>query len=269
MSTIAYVLPWSTGGWRARVSYMRDVLLELVSRDLKIMYKRSSLGILWSMALPLFQFFVFSFLFSKVLSVTMPRYSAYAFSGLLIWAWTQGALSQGVRAITANRELIKRPGFPAAILPVVSVITPGVQFLWALPVLWLFLVVNRAPLNWTVVLVPFLMMLQFLLSLCLAYLLAALNVAFRDTQHMLVVILQALLFGTPIFYQSSAIPEKYRLIYTLNPLAHLIDAYRAVLMNGTLPDFGVLATLAVLGSVTLLLTSRLFVHMSYRFAEEL
>src|SRR4051812_45204987 len=108
----------SVRSWGIRAVYLRDLLLELVSRDIKIQYKRSSLGIFWSLANPLFQFFVFGFLFAKVFAVNVQRYSAYAFTGLLIWTWFQAALLQGVRTITGNRELIKRPGFPVPILPV-------------------------------------------------------------------------------------------------------------------------------------------------------
>ena len=237
--------------WAGQMVYLRDLVLELVGRDVKIQFKRSSLGVIWSLANPLFQFFVFGFLFAKVLSVSVPRYSTHAFTGLLVWTWFQAALTQGVRAMTGNRELIKRPGFPVSILPIVAVVTPWVHFLWALPVLFLFILLDKAPIGWAVSFLPVLMLLQGLLSLSLVYLLAALNVVFRDTQHILGVVLQVVLFATPIFYQASLIPAKYRFIYTFNPLAQLIDAYRTVLLEAKLPEFRPLALLALFGLVVL------------------
>jgi lipopolysaccharide transport system permease protein len=268
-SSALWELGRSEASWRWRATYLWDLLYELVSREVKVQYKRSSLGILWSLANPLFQFLVFGFLFSKVFAMSATRYSTYAFSGLLIWTWFQASLAQGTRAITGNRELIKRPGFPVAVLPVVSVVTPWVHFLWALPVLGLFLWRDAAPLSWSVLLLPGLMLLQFLLSLSLIYMLAAVNVVFRDAQHILGVILQVLLFATPVFYQAKAIPEKYRAIYLLNPLAHLIDAYRAVLVEGTLPNWSVLAVLTAAGLLILLGSFQVFMRISARFADEL
>ncbi len=244
-------------------------MFELVARDVKIQYKRSFIGVFWSILNPLFQFIVFGFLFSKVFSVNVQRYSGYALTGLFIWTWFQAALLQGARSINGNRELVRRPGFPVAVLPVVSVLVPWVQFLYGLPVLFLFLLLDHAPMTMALAGLPALMLIQFLLTLGAVYLLAAINVAFRDTSLVLAVLLQMLLFATPIFYQGSTIPSQYRFLYTLNPLAQLVDAYRAVLMYGQWPDFAAVAMLLVTGLLLLALTFKLFVRMSHRFAEEL
>jgi ABC-type polysaccharide/polyol phosphate export permease len=113
------------------------------------------------------------------------------------------------------------------------------------------------------------MFIQFVLSLGAVYLLAAINVAFRDTSLVLGVVLQVLLFATPIFYQVANIPHKYDFIYTFNPLAQLIDGYRAVLLHGQWPNFSVLTLLLATGVLLLVSTHKLFIHMSHRFAEEL
>lgn len=249
--------------------YLRDLIYELVARDVKIQYKRSFIGVFWSLLNPLFQFLVFGFLFARIFSVSVDRYSAYALTGLFIWTWFQTALLQGARSITNNRELVKRPGFPTLVLPIVSVLVPWVQFLYALPVLFVFLLCDQAPISVAWILLPVLMFIQFVLTLGGIYFLAALNVAFRDTSLILGVLLQALFFATPIFYQGSTIPHKYHLLYTLNPLAQMIDAYRAVLLHGVWPSFPVLGILFAAGSVMLLSTFKLFVSMSHRFAEEL
>ena len=261
--------PGTPHRWRKRAIYLRDLLVELVRRDIKIQFKRSSLGVFWALAHPLFQLLVFGFFFAKVLEMRVPRYSSYAFSGLMVWTWFAGSLSQGVRAMTGNRELIKRPGFPAAILPVVSVVTPGVHFLWGLPVLFVFLAMNQAPMNWSLLILPALIFVQCLLSLSLIYFLAALNVVFRDTQHILAVLLQVGIFACPIFYEARQVPERYQTFYNLNPMVHLIEAYRAVLLHGRLPEPRTLLLTTVLGGAVLFIAYKVFVAMSYRFAEEL
>ena len=256
--------------WGKPLAHLRDLVFELVSRDIKIQYKRSFIGIFWSLLNPLFQFLVFGFLFAKIFSVGGgDRYSANTLTGLFIWTWFQAALLQGARSITSNRELVKRPGFPTVVLPVVSVLVPWVQFLYALPVLFIFLLIDKVPMTCTLILLPILMLIQFVLSLGAVYLLAAINVAFRDTSLVLGVVLQVLLFATPIFYQASTIPHKYSFLYTLNPLAQLIDAYRAVLLHGQWPDFPMLGLLFAIGLLLLLSTHKLFIHMSHQFAEEL
>ena len=256
--------------WSKPFIHLRDLVYELVSRDVKIQYKRSYIGIFWSLLNPLFQFLVFGFLFNKIFSVSATnRYSSYALTGLFIWTWFQAALLQGARSITSNRELVKRPGFPTVVLPVVSVLVPWVQFLYALPVLFVFLLIDKAPITGALILLPLLMFIQFVLSLGAVYLLAAINVAFRDTSLVLGVVLQVLLFATPIFYQVANIPHKYDFIYTFNPLAQLIDGYRAVLLHGQWPNFSVLTLLLATGVLLLVSTHKLFIHMSHRFAEEL
>src|SRR6202007_1417694 len=102
-----------------RVPYIRDLLLVLVSRDMKLRYKRSVLGSLWTLLNPLGQLLILSFLFRSVLPLGIPRYTSFLFAGLLVWTWFQAALSQATGTIVENSELLKRPGFPVAMLPIV------------------------------------------------------------------------------------------------------------------------------------------------------
>jgi len=100
--------------------YIYDLLRALVVRDMKLRYKRSILGVAWSLLNPLIQMLVFVLLFRRVLQLDIPNYPSFVFTGVLAWSWFQSALSLAAGAITGNRELIRRPGFPAAILPVVT-----------------------------------------------------------------------------------------------------------------------------------------------------
>ncbi len=253
-----------------RLIYIRDLLRELVGRDMKLRYKRSVLGIAWTLLNPLLQLLVFLFIFNLVLPLNIPHYSSFLFAGILAWNWFQGSLNQSTGAIVDNRELLRRPGFSIAILPIVTVTSHLIHFLLALPVLVLFLMLDGSQLTSALFALPVVIALQFILTLGLAYLVATFHVTFRDTQYLLNVLLNLLFYLTPVFYEASAIPMRYQSLYWLNPMVGLIDAYRAILAHGTLPNhlisllvLGLCATaLLVYGYVT-------FRRASYRFVEEL
>ena len=254
---------------RRKLAYLRDLLREMVVRDLKLRYKRSVLGIAWSLLNPLAQLAVFTFLFGRVLKLGIPNYGPFVFAGSLAYSWFQSSLFAAATAITDNRELIKRPGFPAAILPVITVTTSLIQFLLALPILLLFVLTGGAQLTATVLLLPLVIVIQFVLTLSLGYMVAALHVAFRDTQHLLGVALMLLFYLTPIFYDASIFPQRLRMVYRLNPLVHLVGAYRAVLTRGELPDMWSLLILGISAAGLLWLGLTAFTRASYGFVEEL
>lgn len=249
--------------------YLRDLLRELVSREMKLRYKRSVLGIAWSLLNPLAQLLVFRFLFRMVLPLNIPNYSLFLFTGVLAWSWFQSSLHVATGAITNNRELIRRPGFPVGILPAVTVTTHLVHFLLALPILLLFVAISGRLDPTLLPALPVLIALQFALTLGLAYLVATFHVTFHDTQYLLGVLLMLLFYLTPVFYDGSSIPARYQPLYRLNPMLHLIDGYRAILLRGELPDAFSILALAVLAVGLLLLGRRVFTQASYRFAEEL
>lgn len=252
-----------------RLRYLGDLLWELVVRDMKLRYKRSVLGISWSLLNPLAQLLVFSFIFRFVLPLNIPNYTSFLFIGLLAWSWFQSSLFTAATVIVDGRSLIKRPGFPPAVLPLVTVTANFIHFVLALPVLFLFLVLSGVSLKATVLLLPLLVVLQFILTLSLAYFIATLHVFFRDTQHLVGVFLLLFFYLTPIFYEATAIPPRFQVIYRLNPMLHLIEAYRAVLVHGQLPDPDALLAVALFSAGLLYVGYRTLLQASYRFIEEL
>ncbi|WP_041237835.1 ABC transporter permease [Gloeothece citriformis] len=252
---------------RQRILYLWDLMRELVGRDIKIQYKRSVLGIAWSFITPLMQLVVYYFIFRSVLSLNISNYAAFIFTGMLVWNWFQMSLFQGASAITNSRELIRQPGFPTAILPTVAIATNIINFLISLPILLLFLgnTWAKPPLLF----LPILIIIQFLLTLSLNYLMAALNVTFRDTQHILGILLNMFFFLNPIFYGKSNFPEQYLPLYNLNPIAHLIEAYRTILLDGKLPNLMPLLIVGLISVGLLVITYKYFCQASDYFAEEL
>lgn len=254
---------------KPRLSYLKDLLLQMVGRDLKLRYRGSILGIAWSLLNPLVQLLVFNFVFRAVLPLNIPNYTIYLFIGVLAWSWFQTSLAGSANVIVEGRSLIKRPSFPVAILPVVVVLSNLLHFLLALPVLAFFIWQAGIPLGMPVLLLPLVIVLQALFTLSLSYFVATFHVFFRDTQHLVGVFLFLLFYLTPVFYNADSIPEKYQFIYRLNPVLQLLEAYRAVLLNNSMPSIGSLLIMTACSLAALALGYRLFIRASYRFVEEL
>lgn len=255
--------------YRRKIAHFFDLLRVLVDRDMKLLYKRSALGIAWTLINPLLQLAVFSFVFRSVIPINIPQFSSFAFSGLLIWTWSQTALFQATGLITSNKALIRQPNFPTAILPVVTTMTGLIHFLLALPVLIIFLAVDGVEPSSVLFVLPLLMVIQFVLTVGLAYPLAALNVTFRDTQHTLGVLLQMLFYLTPIFYDLNSVPKEFQPLYQLNPMVPLLEAYRAILLKGTQPDWQALLIVSLVVAVILPIGLAIFRRQSNTFVEEL
>lgn len=252
-----------------RLPYLYDLLRELVARDMKLLYKRSFLGVAWTLINPLLQLMVFAFVFQLVLPISIDHYSSFVFTGLLVWTWFQNSLFQATGVIIGNRALVRQPGFPNAILPVVITTTGLIHFLLALPVLIVFLLIDGIELKPVVLFLPILQALQFAFTVSLAYVLAALNVTFRDTQHTLGVLLQLFFYLTPIFYDIQNVPTDYQSLYFLNPMVPIVTAYRAILIQGMPPNWFPLLVIALVIVVCLPIGLYYFRRQSDRFVEEL
>lgn len=252
-----------------RVEHARDLLRELVMRDLRLRYKRSTLGIGWSLVNPLAQVLLFTFLFTKVLPLDIPNYTTFIFSGVLAWSWFSSALTSASGAIVGNRDLVRRPHFPVAVLPVVTVATNGIHYVLALPALLIVALIEGGGIGPTVLALPLIIAVQFCFTLGLAYLVAAAHVSFRDTQHIVGVIVMLGFYITPIFYQADNVPDEYRLLYDLNPMATILAEYRAVLIDGRWPSYETLTVVLLISAALLALGYAIFDRASIRFAEEL
>jgi lipopolysaccharide transport system permease protein len=193
----------------------------------------------------------------------------FLFTGLLAWNWFQASLFAGTGSIVDSRELIRRPGFPIGILPVVTVISSFIHFLLALPILLFFMFLSGIDFSKAFFILPVVFAFQFVLSLGLIYLLATIQVTFRDTQYLLGVLLFLGFYLTPVFYDSNTIPSRAQVLYRLNPMVTIIDAYRSVFIHAEYPALLPLILVGLASTVLLSITYIVFRRASYRFAEEL
>ena len=246
-----------------------DVLVVLTERDIKAQYKRSLLGFGWALGSPLLQMIIFSTIFQSALGSRIPSYACFVFIGVLVWGWFQGSLGQSVGLITGNAALARQPGFPLALLPYVTVSVRFLHFVIALPLLFGLLWWNGIKPNATWWVLPWIALIQYLLSVGLAYPLASLNALHRDTQHIVSVLLQLMMFVTPVFYDIGVVPEPLREWFRWNPMVSLIEAWRSVLLEGRWPDWRALWMLFSIAIILLVAGRRIFISQSHRFVEEM
>jgi len=212
---------------------------------------------------------VFYGVFRWIIPVNVPDFAVFLLIGILAWSWFQSSLHFGCAVITDNASLIRQPGFPAAILPVIAVGTNLVNFVLALPVLAIALLVTGHSVTAAIVVLPFVIVIQFLLTLSAVYLLAVLQVPFRDTQYLVGVLLLLGLYVSPVFYSVQSVPVDWQRWFNLNPLAHILEAYRMVLIQGRYPDMWPLLWIAAISIMVLAATHRVFVRSSHWFIEEI
>lgn len=260
-AAIDHVL-WS---WR-----YRELLRNFVVRDLKARYKNSFLGFFWSLLNPLLMMVVFTVVANALWQRDWRDFPAFVLSGLLAWNWCTAAVSGGVRSVTGSAHLIKKVAFPRQLLPISIVVSNGVNFLLALiPMILIAALTGRWPTP-LLLLLPVVVVIQLLFLTGIALFLGCLNVYFRDTEHIVDVLLMAWFFLTPVFYSVEDLSPRYaRLIYIVNPMASIVSTYRLIFYNLAPPDLFFILRMGGQALIVFALAYLFFIHRAPDFAEEL
>lgn len=207
----------------------KELLRNLVTRDIKIRYKRSVLGFLWVMLNPLLMMLVLSMVFSGLFKVRTPNYTSYLLSGIILWNFFSQSTTTSVVSLIANSRLIKKIYIPKAVLPLSVVLSAVVNFLFSLVPLFFIIYLTGAPLGSRLYLLPVVLVLVGLFSFGIALLLSTLTVFFHDTIYIYDVLLMVWMYMTPIFYPESIIPQKFLFIFHLNPFYYYLAIFRGAL----------------------------------------
>ena len=257
------------------VSY-RDLFWNLVVRDLKVRYKKSALGFVWSLLNPLLMMVVFTIVFTILTVPTVEHFPVFVLTGLVAWNFLAGSITGAAQTIVGNGTLINKVYFPRELLPASLVVSNLVNFLLTLVVLFGFIAAFGIPLRPTVAFLPAIVAIELMLALGIALVVSSLNVYYRDVSVLLDVGVTAWFFLTPVFYQLERIPHSisflgidvWRWVYMLNPMASIITDYRYVLLYGLPP---IRHTLFALAESAFVLAAGywLFRTLSARFSEEL
>lgn len=217
----------------------KDLLFFLVKRDLKVRFQQTFIGILWIILQPLIQMLIFFVILGILVRVPTDGvpYPVFYLSGYVVWQLFLQIVNSSAFSLLGNIGLITKAYFPRLALPLSTMIGAVIDFFISFSVLLVFLIANHYPITSRFLFLPFLVILTLFFSLGIGLHFGALMVVFRDTKNLLGFILQIWMFISPIIYPVSIAPEKYRILFYLNPLTGLIDAYRWVFLNNnTLPS---------------------------------
>jgi ABC-type polysaccharide/polyol phosphate export permease len=248
----------------------RELIQNLVVRDLKVRYKNSAFGFVWSLLNPLFLMVVLTVVFSLAFEQQrlVDNYAAFLLVGLIPWNFTNTSLTRAVNSVLENSRLVNKVFFPREVIPISVVLANFVHFVLAIPVLVIILMFLGVMPTLHILLLPPLMLIHLELVLGLALFISCVNVFYRDMGVALDVLLQAWFFATPIIYPHWILPLWLQKPVMANPLAAIITAYREVLITGAFPDRNF--TLGALVSSTLIFVIGYVVYTRYSsvFAEE-
>ncbi len=257
---------------RARVAQRVDLLIALTRFGLRKRYAGTRLGAWWNILSPLLLVSIFSLVFATFLKVEFHSgvgpfdFALYLVCGALPWFTLQDSLSRAVTLFSESRDLLRTDNFPAWMLPVQLVVVNQINGLFAFG-LFMALVVTAGPgFMASQLLLPLIVLIQFMLTLGLTMFISALNVAWRDIEHIVRNGLMVWMFLTPIFYPSSAYPEELNFLLVINPIAHLADIYRETTLRGHVP-FESLATVLALSIAWLAIGAAVFVSHEKRLPD--
>jgi len=247
----------------------RELLRNLVAKDLKVKYRGSVLGFLWSLLNPLLMIGIYSIAFGVILRMPTPGFVFYLLLGILAWTFFVNSAVMSAGAIVDNAGLLKSVFFPRAILPVASVLFNFAQYLLTtLVFLPLMLVFYRVPLGPQMLLYPVFLLLQVAFTIGVALMLSTSTAFFRDVRHLLEVGLAALFWLTPIVYQLDQVPEWLRGVLRLTPMSPYVVAYQQVFFYRSWPDAMTWALAIAYAAAALLAGMFVMLRHEDRFAEQ-
>lgn len=247
----------------------RDLLITWTRRTVQARYKQSILGILWAIAQPAAQVAIFTLVFVYVIPVDTGDipYPVFSYVAMTPWVLFSTGLADMVTSLVVNMNLVTKIYFPREILPMASLFARLLDFVIAMSLVVVLLVIYDQPfhlLGW--LFVPVIVGVQLLFTLGLGFFGAALNVFYRDVQHIVLLILRLWFYATPIVYPVSQVPERFHTYYFLNPMAGLLESYRSVILFGEFPG-GYFITATAVSIVVFVAGFIFFKRTEFQFAD--
>ena len=243
----------------------RDLLKELVSRDIKIRYRRSVLGLLWTLLNPILMMTVMTLVFSNIFRFDIENFPIYFFAGNILFSFVTEATTNAMNSIIGSGSLIKKVYVPKYLFPFSKVFSSVVNLFFSFVAMLLVMLVTRVPFQATLFLVPIVFAYVILFSIGLGMILATLQVFFRDTGHLYSVFTLAWMYLTPIFYPASLLEGRLDIVLTLNPMVHYINFMRDIVLYNTVPSMSENLLCAAISVVFLLLGMIVFYRKQDKF----
>ena len=249
--------------------HYRELLKTSVRKEVRGRYKNSFFGILWSFFNPILQIAVYAVIFPLIMRNNIDNYVVFLCTGLIPWTFFTSSIVQSGSTFLANGNIVKKVYFPREILPISVVTSTLVNFVISTIIILALSLIYGMGLSWYLLLYPIIVLIQYIFQLGLALIVSAITVYFRDIEHFIGIALQVLFYATPIVYDAATIPANFQLIMQLNPMAHIINAYRSIFYYHTSPNWTSLAIMFAISLVIIVLGYIIFQKLQKRFAEEL
>jgi ABC-2 type transport system permease protein/lipopolysaccharide transport system permease protein len=215
----------------------RYAYYNFVRNNLSTRYRRSVLGFFWTLINPLINLTILAVVFSLVFRQDIRSFGVYIFSALSPWTFIAGAINQSPMTFISAESYLKKVYVPKFIFPLTLVSVEGVNFFFSMVSIYIIFVFLGAKLSWVMLLTPLAMLITFLFVLGVTITIGVINVYFRDVAHITNVVISALFYTIPIMYPISMIPDKYRILFAINPFYHFIHLYRILLYDTMLPTW--------------------------------
>ena len=247
----------------------RELIFFMIWRDIKVRYKQTLLGAAWAVIQPVLTMLIFNFVFGTVAKVPTEGipYPIFSYTALLPWGLFTAALNNASRSLTSNQNMITKIYFPRLILPLSSVLGGLVDFAIAFLILIVLMIYYKTTPTWAVWTLPLFLLLAVVTALGVALWLSAINVQYRDVNYVLPFLTQFWLFLTPVAYSAKVISAKWQLVYSLNPMAGVVNGFRwALLGTNTGPNLN-MAVSVVISLVVLVSGVFYFRSMERTFAD--
>ncbi len=246
----------------------RELLKSNVKKEIRGKYKGSFLGVLWSFINPLLQVAVYAIVFPYIMRIQTENYLIYLIIGIIPWTFFTTVINQGMVTVRINAGIIKKVYFPREILPISVAVSGLINFLISCIIILLFCIFGGVGVSWHLILLPFIAIIQFFLTLGIVFALSAINVYIKDTEYLIAFFLNMLFYATPILYESTLFPESIRFILYLNPMTQVVEAYRNIFLYHQLPDLGGFIYLVIISLILLGIGLLIFRKLEKGFAEE-
>ncbi len=229
----------------------RDLVLALVGRELKVRYRRSTIGFLWTMLQPLLTMLVMSLVFSTLFRFKVPDYPVYALSGIMFWNFFSQSITASMNSLHGNFKLITKLPVPRYVFPVATVLAGLINLVLALVPLFGILLATGHPIHPAMAFLPISVLFAGAFTLGAGLLLSPLAVFFTDILEATTVVLSMLFFMTPVFYPMDIVPDRYRWLVRFNPLRSVLEVFRDPIYYGKIPPLTHLTVAATIAALAL------------------
>lgn len=246
----------------------REMLKNLVKKDLRTRYKGSVLGFMWTFVNPLLQLFVYTIIFSTIMRININNFPMFLFVALLPWIFFSNTLLMSSMVIIQNNSLIKKIYFPREILPTAVVIGAFINLLFSLLIVIPCLIIFGIGISKALIYLPLVLLIEFLFALGMALTVSALNVYFRDLEHMISIFTMMWFYFTPIIFPIEMVPKEYLRYFFINPMTPIIVAFRDILYYKTAPNLISLCIIFFSSLLFVVFGYNLFNKLQRNFAEE-